>query len=361
MSLIDFKLGFLDQLLTFLWRQWSALGVLGESGAEDDWVLDPEALLIFSLQMARYEPRLFDEILSWLLVNGGALDASRLKSIVKNYDARDVRVVGATLQFLIRHADKRKWTKLAGYCSQIWKSLPQSDSLESLFKRKQDGVPYPLIETRGKEDLDFLMFYLDRATVSTVKTSQDVPVNARTNLRFMTRSLFGIGSRAECVVYLLTNEGGQPRDIADATGLFWLGVQQTLGDLSKSGLVLKRSGEGKRKKKIEYWVSHKRWWEFIAFASPDWTPPKWLNWVSIYSALWTLWQNIDTLSRSQESDYLKSSKLHDSLEVLQSEFTRAGYDLPPLPSMAVSSDLYQHAALKFLGELFKVPAPAPNP
>jgi hypothetical protein len=63
----NFKQFFLEETLDFLWRQWSALGVAGGARTEESWVIDPEALLIFSLQITRYEPRLFDEILDWLV------------------------------------------------------------------------------------------------------------------------------------------------------------------------------------------------------------------------------------------------------------------------------------------------------
>ncbi|MBI3292482.1 MAG: hypothetical protein HYZ73_06700 [Elusimicrobia bacterium] len=349
MSLANFRLAFLDQLLAFLWRQWSQLGVLGETAVEDEWVLDPEALLAFSLQLARYEPRLFDEILSWLLINGDKLDASRLKNIVKQYSANETRIIGAALQFVIRHADKRKWDNLASYCAQLWKKQPRADSVEPLFRRREDGVPYPLVGLKEK-DPDFSLFFLDRPLLQGFKESRAISVNARTHLRFLLRPLFGIGGRAECLLYLLTHEGGRPRDISEAAGLFWLGIQQTLKDLSNSGLVLTRQ-KGKR---VEYWLSHKRWWDFLSFTGQEIVPPKWLNWIAIYSALWTVWQTLDSLARGAESDYLKASKLHDSLEVLEREFTRAGYDLPRIPSMGLTPDLYQHTAIQFLDQIFKV-------
>lgn len=351
MSLIEFRLGLLDQLLTFLWRQWSALGVMGEAGSEDDWVMDPEALLVFSLQIARYEPRLFDEVLAWLVANGEKLDATRLKNIAKGYGSEEIRVLGATLMFLVRHAKKRKWASLADYCADIWKAQPESNDLEALFLRKQDGVPYPLVGMKEKEDPDFLLFFLDRPRLSSIKETIQPSINARTNLRFLLRSLFGIGSRSECIAYLLTHEGGEVREVAEDLGLFWLGVQQTLADMAASGLVLTRP---KGKRKTEYWISHKRWWDFLAYAGQEIAKPKWLNWGAVYSALWNLWQTVDAISRGAESDYMKASKLHDSLEVLEREFTRAGYDLPRIPPAGAPPDLYQKTALQFLGQIFKV-------
>ena len=47
-SLKEFKNDFRELLLDLVWRQWSALGVAGDTHAADKWVIDPEALLLLS-------------------------------------------------------------------------------------------------------------------------------------------------------------------------------------------------------------------------------------------------------------------------------------------------------------------------
>ncbi len=64
-----------------LWKQWSLLGVSATAPPEDRWLADPEALTLFTLEAARSEPRLFDEVLDWLVTNGASLDIQRLKNI----------------------------------------------------------------------------------------------------------------------------------------------------------------------------------------------------------------------------------------------------------------------------------------
>src|SRR5580658_4780659 len=100
MLLKDFRAALLDHLLTFLWGQWTALGVLGVSRAEEKWIIDPEPLLIISLELGRYEPRLFDEILAWLEVNGERLDTARLRRLLAKQDVDVLRVVGGALRYL---------------------------------------------------------------------------------------------------------------------------------------------------------------------------------------------------------------------------------------------------------------------
>ena len=59
-SLKDYRNRALDAILAFLWDQWSALGVPGYAESEPSRAIDPEALLAFSIVMARYDARLFD-------------------------------------------------------------------------------------------------------------------------------------------------------------------------------------------------------------------------------------------------------------------------------------------------------------
>lgn len=348
MLLPKFREAVLDQLLTFLWRQWSTLGVLGYSRAEEKWIIDPEPLLVFSLEMGRYEPRLFDEILAWLEVNGRWLDTARLRRILKNQNESTVRVMGGALQHALSRGDKRKWGNLTHFCKSLYKRQPNADSFEPLF-RERSGKPHPFA-LPDNMDSDFSIFYINRPKIKNLKEAKEVPLNANTNLRFLLRPLLGTGAKSETILYLLTHEGGRPREIADSVGLFWMSVQQALSDLSRSGLVLTKPIGGK---KIEYWLSQPKWWQFLASTDFQFaTGPQWLDWIAIYSAFSTLWGTIDEIALGTQSDYMKSSKLQDSLEGMAREFSRAGYYVGTLPSMGLPPELHQQMAMKFLNTLF---------
>src|SRR4030066_2376816 len=105
MSQKNFRQLFLDNILSFLWRQWSALGVLGEARAEDPWIIDPEPLLLFSLEMGRYEPRLFDEVLDWLVINGTWVDLQRLRGILRGKNGTIIKLTGAVAKFLLQEGN----------------------------------------------------------------------------------------------------------------------------------------------------------------------------------------------------------------------------------------------------------------
>ena len=165
----------------------------------------------------------------------------------------------------------------------------------------------------------------------------------------MLRALFGIGSRAECILYLLTHDGGHPSEIADSIGLSIRGTQDALIELSKSSLVLTRI---KGKRKIEYWISQERWWEFFSRGSFDeMKRPVWIDWIALYGALSDVWKTLEDL-QSTKSEYIKSSKLRDAMEVVGNELSRSGIDIPPVPGRDVSPENYNKAFENFIIKVF---------
>ncbi|MDI6757739.1 MAG: hypothetical protein QME32_06945 [Endomicrobiia bacterium] len=345
MSLIEYREQLLDRLLTFTWRQWSALGLLGDSAVEEEWVIDPESLLVFSLEIGRYEPRLFDEILAWLQVNGQWLDTPRLRNIIKSREDGAARLTGGVLQYLLDNGGaKRKWHNLINFCAKL--NPKNSAKPEEVLFKEKTGRPHPTV-SKEKADPSFLKFGFNRPVLKIQKPGNESPVNAKTNLRFLLRSLFGVGGKSEIILYLMTHEGASPREIANAAGFFWQGVHQTLLDMSKSGLVLSR----RKGKKVEFWLSYKKWWEFVSSALSDEARPKWLNWSAIFAALSNLWQTLDGVVKDDVSEYMKSSRLQDSLELVSTEFSRAGFDVGNSPPPGLPYDLHQKMSLAFLEKI----------
>lgn len=334
---------------------------MGTAGVEDEWILDPEPLLVFSLGIGRYEARLFDEVLKWLLVNGDWLDVARLRKILKErQDEQElIRLVGAAISLAASRGNRRKWGALAGHLRQEYRARWPHQGEEVLFRMEAGRTHPPVSQERA--DPAFAAFGLNRPNARVAEgeayhVPKEVPVNAGSNIRFLLRSLFGTGAKSEAILYLLTHEGGRPREIAEEVGLFWLSIHQALLDLSKSGLVLTR----RKGKRVEYWLSSKRWWSFLSSGGIETSaaPLKPLNWIAIYSALWTLWKSVDQLAAVTESEYIKTSKFRDSVEILVSEFSRAGYDTSGAPSSGLPLDLYHTLALKFLADIFALPAPS---
>jgi hypothetical protein len=342
---------YLENILGFLWRQWSTLGIAGSARSEDLWVIDPESLLVFSLEMARYEPRLFDEILDWLAINGKWMDIQRLRAIVKKKDEKTQRLMSAISAFLSGEpgSHNRKWNSLA-----LLRSIcNEAAHNEVLFRTKQrTPAPRPIDESEVFRKYGFL-----RQKISLRKMTKPVPVTWRSNIRFLLRSLFGIGSRSECILYLLTHEAGHSTEIAKAAGIHVMAVWNSLQDLVNSGLVLTRP---KGKRKIEYWLSQKRWWEFLTgenFESIQ--KPSCLDWISLFYALSSVWNALNEVEVSP-SDYMRSSKLRDAMETISLEFAKSGLDLPAVPGSNIPPENYEEEFQKFIIKVLGARS-APNP
>ena len=73
MLLKDFNSELRNRMHAFLWRQWGQLGLASASvESKDEWVIDPEALLLLTGTLGRWDPRLFDEVIVWILKNASS-------------------------------------------------------------------------------------------------------------------------------------------------------------------------------------------------------------------------------------------------------------------------------------------------
>src|SRR5438034_11282874 len=112
-SLTGFREKYQESLLRFLWRQWSAFGVAGQTRGEDNWIGDPEGLLLFTCTVGRHDPRLFDEVMDWLHENGRFLNIHRLKRILRSEKFAGGSVLAAMAGMMSRGAEVLKWKQLA--------------------------------------------------------------------------------------------------------------------------------------------------------------------------------------------------------------------------------------------------------
>jgi hypothetical protein len=338
MSRINFRERFLQAILSFLWREWSILGAAGGARSVDPWAIDPEALLVHSLSFARYEPRLFDEVLEWLVLNGRWIDLQRLRGTAKGRPESCARLLGAVAEFLSRTAkgDQRKWLRLAH------STKPAGAIAEEALFFTKEGVPYP--QPKATVD-EFRVRGFLRSPFVSRGSARPVPVNPTSTIRFLLRALFGLGSRAECILYLLTHEAGHPAEIAQNLGISIRGVQDALIELSQSGSILTRV---KGKRKTEYWLSQDRWWEFIrgkGYLEAD--GPVWVNWIALLSGLANAWAVVNS-SEASDSEYMRSSILRESIEAISMEIARSGLAASPPPQPDVPPDQFEEEFQRFI-------------
>ena len=190
-SLKQFKDEYQTLLLDFVWRQWSALGVAAQTQAANDSIIDPEALLLLTCTVGRSDPRLFDEMLDWLQVNGWLINVMRLKRILCTEKFAGEPVLAAIAGWLAKGAEAPKWKLLAA-------SAPPPAAAKPLFF-SEDGQAIPVL---GEPEPVFARYGWQRGPLRVRGYSQEFRPAEAATLALQLRALLGINVRCEIVMYL---------------------------------------------------------------------------------------------------------------------------------------------------------------
>jgi hypothetical protein len=309
-SLASFRLTVLERLLDLLWRQWSALGVAGSSPAAESAVVDPEALLLLTLTVARYDPRLFDEVIDWLEVNGSSLNAQRLQNLMKEFDFQAKAQVGAVAERLGKKSSAAlKWRKLA--------AGDRSSNGEVLFRQK-NGLLFPV---PVEQDGTFARHGLLRAPVKTRRLSQVFPAHGVPTLLLRLRALIGISLRCEILCLLASVDEIHPARMARLLGYAARSVQNALVEMERSGLVQVRT----RGREKVYSLVPGRLGEFLGVEEK---PLPWVNSAALFRALEVLWLGIDDPRQQNRDSLLLSSELRRTARIMVPLLGDAGQGQP---------------------------------
>ena len=295
-------------MLDFLWYQWSALGVAGQRGGDDDRIVDPEALLLATSRFGRYDSRLLDEVIDWLSLNGKRINLQRLRRLHDKWPVADLRVITAISKGLATQSMMRKWLTLSG-------DLPGELKPEPLFIQF-DGSALPV---SNKPDRNFLRHGLLRDPVERRRMSQPPDPRRAANLLCCLRALFGVNSRAEIIAWLLTHESGHPAAIARDTGYFSKTVQHTLNEMEDSGHI--RSNRNGREKL--FWLKPSDWDFLILWSQPSGFP-RWVDWMPVFSAITTFIDALATPGLDDAPEQVQSIQLRQALDDAMPALSRAG-------------------------------------
>lgn len=348
----------IDALLAFVWQQWSELGVSGDAPvSRDRWLIDPEALLLFTLQLGRFDPRLFDEVLDWCATSGDWLSIQRLKALSKPLPATETDEKVGTPQgerpssdVLTQTLRAVAATLLARSRSGRWRALLPPKGIEAddgrgretiPFFREPTGEPLPIF---GKEDPHFLAAGLSRSPVTLRGLSMPPPIDAPPFLILRLRALFGLDPRAEVVAYLLTHPIAGTRELARATGYAPSTIHTVLIRLSAGRFIQGGPNSG-------YEAERHRWGTFLGGSPlPD---EDWVDWARVLPALATAVDALDPLTARPESSYLRASRLLRLGEHLRETLTGSGLPNPFATSWQISdvSDRLPDTLLSFAGLL----------
>lgn len=303
----EFSAEFRDRMLLHLWRQWSALGVAGHARIEDSRIIDPEALLLVTCTLGRHDPRLFDEVIDWLRVNGSLINILRLKRIQSTETFSGGRVLATIAGLMSKGSDVQKWTSLAASA----RSIQPAEAL--FFARDDKSLPSP-----AHGDPHFARYGFHRGPLRSRGHSQIFRPTEPANLVLQMRALFGINVRCEIVAYLLTHQAAHPSRLARETCYFVRAVQNTLVDMSRSGIVQMRS-LGREK---HYWLDPEPW---AALLHRSGQSPKWVTWPPLFSALERIWLKLDDPPLMKFDPLLQSSELRHLMVEVRPLIERAGF------------------------------------
>jgi len=292
-------------LQALAWDQWSQLGVSAAAPKRrEERAADPEALLLFTLEVGRTEPRLLDEVLDWLARNEALISVHRLRNLCAN--PTDRALVGAVLRW--SGGVRRRPRPETG-------EVPQADGaeLDPLFP----GAPSP----GAILDPAFSSFGLARLRLEPSGKSQAPRLHDPISFAFRLRRLLGVGVRAEVVRALLTIRAPRLSGgvITASAGFAQRNVREGLTQLCEAGVVEVAQ------------VSHER---YYAVRSPDWAAllgfesapalPFHYDWIPAYRALtralrWLQQPGLDDLS-----PYLQASRARTLVAEIEDDLRYVG-------------------------------------
>lgn len=269
------------------------------------WAQDPEALIVFTLNVARTEPRLFDELMDWIFSNESLLSVRRLRVVC--VDEIDSSLVQAVLAWLADQRPRARLGRLAG----VSNPLP----LKPLFG------PEIYIE---QPDQAFANAGWLRPALYPSHKSQPPDLGEPINLAFRLRQLLGVSIRAEVIRVLLTIDAPwmNAQALAVSTGYAKRNVHEALTSLSAAGVISSLTVNGEQR----YSPPDRSAWASLLGCEPKDLPVH-RDWQQLLAILrhilrWSEQQEFEDLT-----DYLKASSARDLLESLRSDLAFVGIPL----------------------------------
>jgi hypothetical protein len=297
-----------EQLLAWAWSEWAQMGVLATPERRSPWAQDPEALIVFTLEIARGEPRLFDELLDWMLLNEPLLSVRRLRAMC--IDESDRALVNGTLGWL---AVQRPRTRLAGGAPAAFPT-----ALEPLFL-----AGGPLTDM----DRSFAAAGLERPPLAPSHKSRAPETSAPINLAFRLRQILGVGIRAEVVRILLGVSAPRvtAQVLARASAYSKRNVHDALAGLSAAGVISAVTVSGEQR----YAADREAWAALLRCEARE--LPAHQDWRELLAALRRILRFTAQPGLGEHSDYLIASRTRDLLEAVGPELAFAGIPMSISP------------------------------
>lgn len=293
---------FSKRLLDFVWSQWGQMGLLASTDRRDRWAADPEALLLLTFEVAREDPRLFDEVLDWLLVNERWVSLQRFRNLAE--DEED-RVLAASVADWLS-GRRRKTAAL---------TEPDTDREENAQPLFFDAIAVE------RPDPAFLAHGFLKSSIEPSRRSGTPDLRAPINFAFRVRALLGVGARAEVVRTLLTVEAPEMslQAIAISSGFAKRNIQEAAGSLRAGGLASSRMIGNEQ----QFRMDREPWLELLDLDRF----PLHEDWPQLFRAFRVLLRWLRNLRNEELSDYMRASEARAVLEAVAPDLYFAGVPL----------------------------------
>lgn len=324
------------ELLEFSWSQWAQLGLSAHTTRSDRWAMDPEGLVLFTVEVARRDPRLFDELLDWMSLNGRLLSLQRLRNLTKRFPL-DRKLVDAVVAWVGESTPSLHWSK-AG---------------QQPNKQREEGVPLfspDVVSFLGEVDPIFSRHGYVRPRASRSHKSNEPDLRAPVSLAFQLRLVLGPGSRSEIMRVLLTAADG-PLDaarIADEAGFAKRNVNETLTALVVSGVVKARWSANER----VFLAFRDKWSTLLELGPSADNMPAFVSWIHLLPVLMDVLAWSEREAETKDSEYLISSRARDLMERIAPDLEMVGLAAPP--SRSYPGAAYLPAFLETMESLLAV-------
>lgn len=289
-----------NRLTEFAWDQWAQMGILASTSRVDTTAADPESLLLLSFEVGRTDPRLFDEVLDWLTVNGDLVSRRRLRNLC--VDDRERSLADAGLAW-------------AGeYQSALRTKRPQPAS-----RRRGEPLTPVFRNARRTTRLDpaFAAYGWAKPRTEPTRKSTRPQLVRPINFTFRLRELFGVGSRAEVIRFLLTSrvQGAQAQAVTAAAGFAKRNVVETLNALTAAGVVTSY-GVGNEHR---YLADLPTWEGFFSGSIPSHR-----DWPQLLRALRIAYRWLEEEDLESLSTYMRASQARRLIDHVRSDLLFAG-------------------------------------
>ena len=323
MSASNYRQNLHEAVNQLLWRQWVAMGVAGYSdGKEAPYVLDPEALVLFSSSFCRYDQRLYDLMASWMITYSRLLNPTRLKALCSLAKCQSSTSLAYLAALCAQEGDIR-WRNAARI------SPEQQEKPNPLFINLPDGSA---LYCREADICARKYGLLRNPFIRQNKIRTQIPHSLSTLLLSL-RGIVGVTARAE-VILLLMESPCSIQQLSNRSGFVRSAVKVVLDELILSNFA---TAIGKGGRNMVYTLTDKDLFSHFTKGHSVSFP----RWLSIYGTLEKLLQIVSMPGMEKVSDTtfqgevkhlfresLRPELIHCGIRELENLTENSIFDLP---------------------------------